>query len=67
MKVIKNQKLLITETKQSSANRIPQAIHTGCVRLVRLITNNPAPRQMSYKWQYLQKNMRINQKLYFQA
>ena len=48
MKIIKGKKLCITETKLSPVNAAPNIVHTGCVRLVRLITNNPVPQQVSY-------------------
>lgn len=48
MKVVKNKRLNIAETIQSPTNALPTAIHTGCVRLIRIITNIPAPKQMSY-------------------
>ena len=48
MKIIKNKKINITEAIQSPKNTLPQNIHTGYVRLIRLITNESIPQQMSY-------------------
>ncbi len=48
MKILKNKRLYITETKASSANATPKAVHTGCVQLIRFITNVPVPKQASY-------------------
>ena len=48
MKVIKNKRIKITVTIPSPVKVLPQTIHTGCIRLTRLITNEPAPQQVSY-------------------
>ena len=52
MEIIKNKKISITEAIQSPTNTLPQTIHTRCVRLIRLITNEPVPQQMSYTGNY---------------
>ena len=36
------------ETKQSSANATQKKVRTGCVQLVRFITNVPVPKQASF-------------------
>jgi len=48
MKIIKNKKISIAETIQSSTNTLPLTIHTRRLRLIRLITNEPVPQQISY-------------------